>query len=80
MTYSDALKRSVATFVVGATASPIASAVFDFAWWKAAASAGLTAVVNVVGRIAQAWLDEHPRAANARAAGGRPPLARRRRS
>lgn len=60
MTILNAFKRSVATFVAGAVASPIASLVFDVGYWKVAAIAGLTAVVNLAGRAAQTWLTKHP--------------------
>ena len=55
MTYKDALKRAVATFVAGATASPLTAAVFNIGFFKAAGIAGLIAVWNFVARSAQAW-------------------------
>lgn len=55
MDYRDALKRAVATFIAGATASPLTAAVFDISFFKAAGIAGLVAVWNWVGRLAQAW-------------------------
>lgn len=55
MNYRDALKRGVATFVAGATASPVTAAVFDISFLKAAGIAGLVAVWNWAGRLAQAW-------------------------
>lgn len=55
MTYKDAFKRAVATFVAGATASPLTSAVFDIGFFKAAGIAGLIAVWNLIARTAQAW-------------------------
>lgn len=55
MTYKEAFKRGVATFIAGATASPITAAVFDITFFKAAAIAGLIAVWNWVARSAQAW-------------------------
>lgn len=55
MTYKDAFKRGIATFIAGATASPITAAVFDIAFLKAAGIAGLIAVWNWVARSAQAW-------------------------
>ncbi len=55
MTYKDALKRGVATFVAGATASPITAAVFNIGFFKAAGIAGLIAVWNFIARSAQAW-------------------------
>lgn len=62
MTYRDAAVRAAVTFVVGATASPIGSAVFNIAWWQAAGTAGVAAVINLVGRLGQAWLQKHPEA------------------
>ena len=58
MNYRDALKRSIATFVAGATASPVTAAVFDISFLKAAGIAGLVAVWNWLGRVAQAWKAE----------------------
>lgn len=60
LTYADAARRSVATFVSAAVASPLGSVVFNVAWWKAAGLAGLAALVNLGGRSAQAWLQKHP--------------------
>lgn len=58
MNYRDAFKRGVATFVAGATASPVTAAVFDISFLKAAGIAGLVAVWNWLGRLAQAWKAE----------------------
>ena len=55
MDYRDALKRGVATFIAGATASPLTVMVFDISFFKAAGIAGLIAVWNWAGRVAQAW-------------------------
>jgi len=55
MTYKEALKRAVATFVAGATAAPLTSAIVDISFFKAAAVAGVVAVWNLVARTAQAW-------------------------
>jgi hypothetical protein len=55
MTYKEALKRAVATFVAGATAAPLTSAVVGISFFKAAAVAGVIAVWNLVARSAQAW-------------------------
>lgn len=55
MDYRDALKRATATFVAGATASPLTSVVFNISFFKAAGIAGLVAVWNWLGRLAQAW-------------------------
>lgn len=54
--YREALRRSVATFVAGATAAPLTAAVFDVSFFKAAGVAGLIAVWNFLGRSAEAWL------------------------
>jgi hypothetical protein len=55
MTYKEALKRAVATFVAGATAAPLTSTLVDISFFKAAAAAGVIAVWNLVARSAQAW-------------------------
>lgn len=55
MNYRDAFRRGIATFIAGATASPLTSAVFDISFFKAAGVAGLIAVWNWLGRLAQAW-------------------------
>jgi hypothetical protein len=55
MDYRDALKRGVATFVAGATASPLTAALFNVSFFKAAGIAGLIAVWNWIARVAQAW-------------------------
>ena len=55
MTYKEALKRAVATFVAGATAAPLTSTLIDISFFKAAAVAGVIAVWNLVARSAQAW-------------------------
>jgi hypothetical protein len=55
MTYKEALKRAVATFVAGATAAPLTSTLVDISFFKAAAVAGVIAVWNLVARSAQAW-------------------------
>lgn len=58
MDYRDAFKRSVATFVAGATASPLTAAVFEISFFKAAGIAGLVAVWNWLGRSAQVWKED----------------------
>jgi len=55
MTYKEALKRAVATFLAGATAAPLTSALIGISFFKAAAVAGVIAVWNLVARSAQAW-------------------------
>lgn len=57
MTYRDAARRAVATFVAGATAAPLSAAVFNVSFVKAAAMAGLVAVWNFAARWAQAALE-----------------------
>lgn len=54
--YKDAFHRAVATFIAGATASPLTSSLLDISFFKAAAIAGIIAVWNWVGRAAQTWL------------------------
>jgi hypothetical protein len=58
MTYKEALKRAVATFVAGATAAPLSSALVGISFFKAAAIAGVIAVWNLIARSAQAWKAE----------------------
>lgn len=58
MNYRDAFKRGVATFIAGATASPLTTLVFDISFFKAAGIAGLIAVWNWLARVAQAWKAE----------------------
>lgn len=58
MEYREALKRAAATFVAGATAAPLTSAIVDISFFKAAAVAGLVAVWNLAARTAQAWLSQ----------------------
>lgn len=58
MTYKEAFKRGVATFVAGATAAPISAALLDVSFFKAAAFAGVIAVWNWLARVAQAWKAE----------------------
>ena len=53
----DAARRAVATFVAGATAAPITSALFDIAFLHAAAIAGFVALWNFAGRWAQFELE-----------------------
>lgn len=60
MTYLDALKRATATFVVGATATPAASALLNVSTLKVAAIAGIFGVWNLAGRSAQAYLNANP--------------------
>ncbi len=58
MDYIDALKRAGATFVSGATASPLTTEVFDCSYFEAALMAGIIAVWNLVARTSQAWLSK----------------------
>lgn len=60
MTYRDALHRAVATFIAGATATPVAAEVLDLAVLEVAAVAGIIAVWNLAGRLAHAWLTANP--------------------
>lgn len=59
MTYKEAFQRGIATFIAGATAAPLSSALFDVSFFKAAAIAGLIAVWNWAGRTAQAVRDHN---------------------
>ena len=56
MDYRESVRRAVATFVAGATAAPLTAAVFDVSFFKAAGVAGLIAVWNLAGRMAQSLL------------------------
>jgi len=58
VSYREAFHRAVATFIAGATASPLTAAVFNMSFFKAAGIAGLIAVWNWVGRSAQVWNSE----------------------
>lgn len=58
MTYKEAFKRAIATFVAGATAAPISAALLDVSFFKAAGIAGVIAVWNWLARVAQAWKAE----------------------
>lgn len=60
MSYKEAFKRAVATFVAGATASPVTAAVFNVSFFKAAGIAGLIAVWNWVARSVQVWNSDAP--------------------
>ncbi len=55
MTYKEAFKRAVATFIAGATAAPISSTLVGVSFFKAAGIAGVIAVWNLIARSAQAW-------------------------
>lgn len=55
MDYRDAFKRGIATFVAGATATPLTTMVFGISFFEAAGIAGLVAVWNWLGRTAQVW-------------------------
>lgn len=58
MSYQEALKRALATFVAGATAVPLTTAVTDVSFLKAALIAGIVAVWNLAARLSQAWLTQ----------------------
>jgi hypothetical protein len=58
MTYSEAGKRAVATFVFGALSTPFSSAVLDVSALKIAIAAGLAAVFNFAYRAAESYLQE----------------------
>lgn len=67
MNYQDAFKRAVATFVAGATATPLTAAVADISFFKAALIAGVVAVWNFVARASQAYLGQSKKIAAANA-------------
>jgi H+/Cl- antiporter ClcA len=58
--YRDDLNRAVATFFAGATAAPLTAAVMNISFVKSALIAGLIAVWNLAGRMAQSWLKDYP--------------------
>lgn len=58
MTYKEAFKRGVATFVAGATAAPISASLLNVSFFKVAGIAGIIAVWNWLARVAQAWKAE----------------------
>jgi len=58
VTYKDAGKRALATFIAGATAVPITSAIVDISAAKAMAAAGIVAVWNLAGRWAQTVIED----------------------
>ena len=60
MDYREALRRAFATFVAGATASPLTTEVLGCSYFEAALMAGVIAVWNLVGRTAQAFLHHLP--------------------
>lgn len=62
MTYKDAAKRALATFIAGATAVPLTSALVDISAAKAMAAAGVVALWNLAGRWAQSVLDDRSKA------------------
>lgn len=54
--FTPAFRKALATFIAGATAVPLTSAVFDTSFLTAAGFAGVIAVWNLVGRWAEAEL------------------------
>lgn len=56
MTYIDAAKRALATFVFGATGALVAAPLLDVDTLELAAAAGVSAVINFAYRTAQAYL------------------------
>jgi len=57
MTYREAFNRAVATFVAGATASPLVASAFGLPFLEAAGIAGVIAVWNYAARLSQAYLE-----------------------
>jgi hypothetical protein len=58
MTYNDAFKRAIATFLFGVSSAPIPAELFDVHAWKFAAASGVAAVWNLIIRWAQAYLEK----------------------
>lgn len=54
MTYREAARRAVITFLAGATSAPVSAALLDMATWKAIVVAGVAALWNWLGRTVQA--------------------------
>jgi hypothetical protein len=57
MTYREAFKRAVATFIFGASSAPLPAVMFDVEGWKVVAAAGVAAVWNLLVRWAQAYAE-----------------------
>jgi hypothetical protein len=55
MTYREAFKRALATFIFGASSAPLPAVLFDVEGWKVVAAAGVAAVWNLLIRWAQAY-------------------------
>lgn len=60
MTFKDALRRAVATFVFGALSVPFTVATLDADAVKAVVAAGLAALLNFAYRAAEAYLNDIP--------------------
>lgn len=58
MTYAEAAKRAVATFIFGALSTPLSSTVLDVSAVKVAFAAGIAAVFNFAYRAAESYLSE----------------------
>jgi hypothetical protein len=58
MTYHDAFKRAIATFLFGVSSAPVPATLFEVDAWKFAAASGIAAVWNLIIRWAQAYLKE----------------------
>lgn len=58
MTFNEAFKRAVATFVFGALSAPVTSGWVDVDAWKLALASGVTALVNFVYRAVEAYLGD----------------------
>jgi hypothetical protein len=56
MTYSEAAKRAIATFIFGATSSPIPAVLFDRSAWLFILASGVSAVWNFLYRWAESEL------------------------
>jgi hypothetical protein len=55
--FREAARRAIATFIAGATATPLTVSLFDVSYLTAASIAGLVAVWNLLGRWAQFELE-----------------------
>jgi hypothetical protein len=57
MTYKDAFHRALATFVAGAASAPVSAAVLNLETVKFIIASGLAAVLNLLVRWAQVYLE-----------------------
>jgi hypothetical protein len=57
MTYKEGFQRALATFIAGAAAAPISGLVLDVDTLKVVLASGLAAVLNLVVRWTQVYLE-----------------------